>query len=370
VLKRTAAFLVALVLVGLAPACTKQQPKPGPDVWAVVNGKQILRSEVEKYYRSQAQSRAPSPEEALSFEMSILDELINNEILLERAGKMGLVATDSEVEGKLAELRAPYTEEEFQNRLRERGLTVEDVKNDIRRQLSIQKLLNREIVSKINVTDQDVANAYNENRGEFDVTEPEYHLAQIVVTPERNARVRNRREDDAATEAQARQKVAMLLAKLKAGTDFAALAADYTEDPTTASTGGDLGFIPQSALDHSDPALKRAVMALQPGQVSGVIHVNGSYRILKLIARVAPGQRALSDPQVQQEIRQTLRNRKEQLLRAAYLATLRDQARVTNYFAEQILESGGRLATPSPQVGAQAPAPVPGAPAAPPGGKP
>jgi peptidyl-prolyl cis-trans isomerase SurA len=367
VFKRTATFLAALTLVGLAPACTKQQPKPGPDVWAAVDGKQILRSEVEKYYRSQAQSQAPSPEEALSFELGILDELINNEILLERAEKLGLVATDSEIEGKLAELKAPYTEEEFAGWLRERGLTVEDLKNDIRRQLSIQKLLNREVVSKINITDQDVAKAYSENRAEFEVTEPEYHLAQIVVTPAPDPRAHNRRNDDAATEAQAQRKVAMLLAKLKAGADFAELAADYSEDPSTASTGGDLGFIPKSALDHSDPALKRVVMALKPGQVSRVIHAKGSYRILKLIARVEPGQRTLSDPQVQQEIRQALRNRKEQLLRSAYLATLRDQAHVTNYLAEQILESNGRLpAPPAPAVSATAP--PPGQPAAPPGG--
>ncbi len=360
--KRTAAFLVALALVGLAPACTKQQPKPGPDVWAVANGKQILRSEVEKYYRSQAQSQAPSPEEALSLELGILDELINNEILFERAQALNLAATDSEVEGKLAELKAPYTEEEFAARLQERGLTLEDLKSDIRRQLSIQKLLNREVVSKINITDQDVAQAYNENRAEFDVTEPQYHLAQIVVAPAPGTRAPARRSGATATEAQAQQKLAMLLAKLKAGTDFAQLAANYSEDSTTASAGGDLGFIPQSALDHSDPVLKRAVMVLKPGQISGVIHTKSGYRILKLIARVEPGQRSLSDPEVQQEIRQALRNRKEQLLRSAYLATLRDQAHITNYLAEQILESSGRLPAPP------AATPAPGLPAAPAGG--
>jgi len=365
VLKRTLASLVALTVLGLASGCKKQQPKPGPDVWATVDGKPILRSEVVKYYRSQAQSQAPSPEETLSYELSILDELINNEILLERAEKLGLMATESEVEGKLTELRAPYHDEEFQQRLRDRGLTVEDVKNDIRRQFSIQKLLNREISSKINITDQDISNAYNENRAEFNVTEPEYHLAQIVVTPRRDARVHNRRESDAASEGQARRKVAMLLAKLKAGADFAELATDYSEDPATATTGGDLGFIPESALSQSDPALKRAVMTLRPGQVSAAIRVKNGYRILKLIAREAPGQRVLSDPQVQEGIRQTLRNRKEQLLRSAYLAALRNQAQITNYLAQQILESNGRLPGPPPPA-----ARAPGQPTAPTGGKP
>ncbi|MGH9706343.1 MAG: SurA N-terminal domain-containing protein, partial [Candidatus Acidiferrales bacterium] len=70
---------------------------------------------------------------------------------------------------------------------------------------------------------------------------------------------------------------------------------------------------------------------------------NGGYRILKLIAKEAAGQREISDPQVQQSIRDMLRNRREQLLRSAYMAEARDEARVTNYLARQILESAGKL---------------------------
>jgi hypothetical protein len=69
----------------------------------------------------------------------------------------------------------------------------------------------------------------------------------------------------------------------------------------------------------------------------------GNYRILKLLGREAAGQRTLSDPQVQQTIRETLRSRKEQLLRAAYIAIARDESRVENYFARQVLEAQGRL---------------------------
>ncbi|HTW23195.1 MAG TPA: hypothetical protein VMD78_06325, partial [Candidatus Baltobacteraceae bacterium] len=70
---------------------------------------------------------------------------------------------------------------------------------------------------------------------------------------------------------------------------------------------------------------------------------NGGYRILKLIAKEAAGDRQLSDPQVQQAIRDALRTRKEQLLRSAYLIEARDEAHVTNYLARQILESAGKL---------------------------
>ena len=343
-MKRWLPGLGILAALGVAPACKKQVP-PAPDVWAVVNGEAVKRDEVEKYYRSRVtrETQEPSQEEALSLKLNILDELINNEILLERAKKLSLEASDGEVEDKFTEFKSPYTEDEFQRQMKDRGFTVDDLKRDLRRQLSIQKLINKEVVAKVTITDQDVTDFYNQSRSQFNVAEPQYRIAQIVVTPRKDPLLRNRKNDDATTEAEARHKCATLLERLAGGADFATLAMDYSEDPTTATTGGDLGYVPESALSQSDPALKKVVLALKPGQTSGVIALRDSYRILRLIAREAPGQRDLADPQVQQTIRDTLRNRKEQLLRAAYLATARDEARVTNYLARQVLESAGKL---------------------------
>jgi peptidyl-prolyl cis-trans isomerase SurA len=317
----------------------------------VVNGKEIKRDEVEKYYRTQvnAEGQQPSVEEALYLKLNVLDQLINYEILVERAKKLNCEATDGEVEDKFTEQKSPFTEEEFQRQLKERGMTVDDLKSDIRRQLSIQKLMNREVVSKITITDQDVTDFYNTNKSQFDVAEPTYHLAQIMVTPRKDPQIRNRKNDDATNEAEAQRKIKMLMDKLNSGADFSQLAMDYSEDMNTASTGGDLGFVPESGLNNAqvDPALKKVVLGLKPGQVSQPVETRDkdgmSYRIIKLLSREAPGQRSLSDPQVQQTIRDTLRSRKEQLLRAAYLAVARDEAHVTNYLARQVLESAGKL---------------------------
>jgi peptidyl-prolyl cis-trans isomerase SurA len=323
----------------------KSNVAPAADVWAVVNGKEIKRDEVEKYYRTRIspEGQEPSQEEALSLKLNVIDELINNEILLERAKKLNLEASDGEVEDKFTEFKSPYTEEEFQRQLKERGVTVEDLKNTVRRELSIQKLINREVVSKVAISDQDIADFYNSNKPQFNVAEPQYRVAQIVVTPRKEPQIRNRKNDDATSEAEAQRKVKMLVDRLNSGADFAQLAMDYSEDMNSAATGGDLGYVPESALNQSDPALKKLVLSLKPGQVSQPIVLKDNVRILKLVTREAPGLRGLSDPQVQQSIRDTLRNRKEQLLRAAYLAVARDEARVTNYLAQQVLESNGKL---------------------------
>ena len=341
------AFLpLAAVLLALAAGC-KQQERHSPDVWAVVNGVEIKRDEVEKYYHSRfnPEAQETSPEEILSGKLNVVEQLINNEILLERAKKQNLEASDGEVEDKFTELKSPYTEEEFQKKLKDGGMTVDDLKRDLRRQLSIQKLLNREVAAKISITDQDVVDFYNTNRNQFNVAEAQYRISQIVITPRKDPQVRNRKNDDATNEAEAQRKAKMLQDKLNSGADFAQLAMDYSEEPNTAATGGDLGYIPESSLNavQTDPMLKKAVMSLKPGQVSPPIQLKDSIRILKLVAREAAGQRGVNDPQVQQMIRDTLRNRKEQLLRNAYLAVARDEARVTNYLALQVIEAAGKL---------------------------
>jgi peptidyl-prolyl cis-trans isomerase SurA len=344
-LKDAAALLpLAAILFAVAAGCNRQA-QHAPDVWAVVNGKEIKREEIDKYYRTRVnpEGQEPSQEESLSLKLNVLDELINNEILLERAKKLNLEASDGEVEDKFTELKSPYTEDEFQRRLKEQGATVDDLKSDLRRQLSIQKLLNREVVAKISITDQDVSDFYNANRPQFNVAEPQYHIAQILVTPRKEQQIRNRKNDDATNEAEAQRKVKMLMDRLDSGADFAQLAMDYSEDMNTAGTGGDLGYVPESALNQSDPALKRIVLGMKPGQVSQPIQLKEGYRILKLITRESPGLRGISDPQVQQTIRDTLRNRKEQLLRSAYLAIARDEARVANYLAQQVIEAAGKL---------------------------
>ena len=356
---RLFASLVLAIALGTVASC-RRQATPGAEVWARVNGHEIKHQEVEKYFRTlvMQQGQEPSVEEAALLKLNIIDELVNNEILLERARTQGLEAGDGEVEDKFTELKSPYTEEEFQKQLRERGLTVDDQKRSLREQLSIQKLINREVVSKITITDQDIGDYYAANQSKFNVAEPQYHVAQILVTPVKDRQIRNRKNDDAVTDAQAQKKADALLKEIDAGADFTQVAMDYSEDPANAPTGGDLGWMPESDLrnPHKETAeLSRAVLLLRPGGVSRVIHTgDGSYRILKLIARESAGLRSIEDPQVKEAIRSTLRNSREQLLRAAYIATAREEARVENFYARQVLESGGRV--PASSAKPQAPA--------------
>jgi len=348
-LKGSLRFALALAVpVAVGTACSV---KPlGSDVAASVDGHKIYNADVEKYYQNQTagSDQNPAGEQATSLRLSILSKLIDNEILMRRAEKLGLLATDDEVDRKLNEIKSPFTKEEFDARLKEKKLTLDDFKHDLRESLTVDKVLNKEVTSKINISDKDISSYYNDHKAEFNLVEPRYHLAQIFVTTTPNPQVHNLKNDKAQNEADARKKVQMLLNRLDSGDDFATLAMNYSEDSETSGNGGDLGFAPESSLKSTDAATRDLVMRLKPGQYSPIVTVINpmtkqliGFRIVKLISKEPAGQRELSDPRVQEAIRSQLRDRREQLLKSAYYEVLRDQAKVENYYAEKVLGANG-----------------------------
>src|SRR5579875_1306813 len=307
--------------------------RPAPaNVAALVNGHAITYAALAKQYESQfaTPGERASDDQSEIQKLEVLRTLIDGEIMLQRAERQGLMATDADVEAKFTELKAPYTQEEFQKQLNARKMTAEDLRTQLRRDLSVAKLFNKEITSRITITDKDITDFYAANKASF-------NLAQILVTPVPDGNVRNLKNDKAQNDEQARKKIENLYARLKQGEDFAQLAQNYSEDPNSSPNGGDLGFIAESALDKANADLRRAVMALRPGEITPVQKTAEGYRILKLITREPAGQRDLTDPKVQQTIRETLINRKDQLLKAAYYEVARNEAKVVNYFAARIV---------------------------------
>jgi len=343
---RMSTALVTLLTLATLVGCKSQV---GGDVMATVDGRKIFRSDVDKYYENQVASaqQRPSGEQATTLRLNILHQLIDDEILMRRAEKLGLLATDDEVDRKFNEIKSPFSQEEFEQRLKDKKLTLADFKRDIRRSITVEKVMNKEVSSKINVTDQDITGYYNAHKSEFNLIEPQYHLAQILVTPTPNPQVHNQNAK-AQNEADARKKIQMIANRLDSGEDFATLAMNYSEDPETSGNGGDIGPAPESSLRNTDPATRDAVTKLKPGQYTPVVAVvnpatkqPAAFRIVKLVAKEPAGQRELSDERVKMAIRTQIHDRREQLLKSAYYEVLRNSAKVENYYAKKVLDSNG-----------------------------
>jgi len=342
---------VAAVLLfsgGLFSAVAGCHRSPSADVVATVNGKEIARAELERNYQVQLgdNPQKPSDQEADILRLNLLQKMILSEIEQQQAAKLNLTASDEDVNAKLTDIKAPYTEDQFNNLLKQRNMSLDDLKREIRRQLTETKLINKEIESKINITDAQISAFYAAHKSEFDLIEPRYHLAQIFVTT-MPAPPNGSMPGKQGGEAEARRRIDAAHTELVSGVDFATVAASVSEDPNTAANGGDMGFATESQL-KADPAVYAAVNNLKPGQFTDVIpeydptHKVVAFAIYRLLSRDAAGQRELNDPRVQQAIHQALHDNQKQLLQTAYLETLQDGARVHNYFAEEILKKGAQ----------------------------
>jgi peptidyl-prolyl cis-trans isomerase SurA len=343
---RRSTLWLGLACLTLTAGCNRPHQ---PDVVASVNGHPIDQATLERYYRTNLGNGPQQPSQVQSqiAHLNILRQLIDDDIKQQRAAKLNLVATDEEVEAKLAEIKAPFTQEEFNRQLKAKNMTLDDLKREIRRGLTNEKLMNREILSKINITDADITEYYNANKSLFNVVQPEYHLAEIVVSAQPPQQPASMQSSKGNTEAEAKKKIETLHTRLESGDDFGALASQFSEDASHASSGGDLGSVQESQL-RQDSAVFAAISKLKPGQITEVMpvydqnHKVDGYAIYKLLDKEAAGQYELNDPRVQQTIRGQLRESRAQLLRNAYDEMLRDQAHVENYYAEEIFKKGAQ----------------------------
>ena len=221
-------------------------------------------------------------------------------------------------------------------------MNMDDLRAQIRRDLTVNKLINREITSHIIITDSDVASFYNANKAMFNPAEPTVHMAQILVTPAPDPNVRNLKNNKAANPADAKNKIQDIMHRLQQGEDFSLLAQSYSEDPATAPNGGDMGFVPEANLEKLPPEVRKAIDSIQPNSISPIMQMADGYRIIKVFEREPAGQRELTDPRVQQSIRDTLINRKEQVLNAAYYEVAHNGAKIVNYLAQEVVENAGK----------------------------
>jgi len=326
-----------------APATPPPAREVSPDVWAVVDGREIRRDDVEKAYRRTVQPNpAISEEEALTAKLSVLDQMIVEDIMLAKAKQLKIELPESELDAAFNDGKKNISDEDFSKELAARNITASDMRDGLRRDITARKVIEQEVTSKITVTDQDVNDYFQANKAQFNLPEDAYHIAQIVITSGKEPQITNRTGDDATTPQAAAAKAQMVMERLKSGTPFNELAMDFSEDPQSAPRGGDVGLVPVSALRQVPPALRDAVTKAQPGTVN-VVPMEGGFTIVALVAKQTKGQRDPSMPDVKNGITQTLRGRREQLLRTAYVEAERNKATVVNHLARRIADSQGKL---------------------------
>ena len=335
--------VVALVAVLAVGSACSSSSTASADVVARVNGVDITVAELDKEFETRVEGADPSPavEEIEDLKQQLLGELITNEILRQLAAEAALTASDAEVDVQFNEFKSQYTAERFQELLDEQNLTTSELREQLRTNLTIEKLVNKEITSKISVSEAEIEDFFNKNKESFNLPET-FRIAHILVTPVEDTEINNAEGDDATTPQAASQKAQRLLTQIQGGADFATVARGFSEDPSSAPLGGDLNFQPIDSIGGIDPTLADAVLQMKVGEsFPRVVETRFGYHILKLLEQDAGGQKDLTDPRVQADIRQLIFNRKDQTLKGAFFEIARNKADIRNFLAERILARAG-----------------------------
>lgn len=284
--------LMVSMSVAAAPASSghatrANQPQTLDRIVAVVNDGVITQHQLNSRVRSasmqlQRQKVQLPPGDILR--QQVLDQMITERTQVQVALEAGVRVEDTELEQALNRIAAnqKMSTQQMRQVIEKDGVAWPDFREEIRSQMMIARVREREVDAKINVTPGEVDN-FLANQAATGAGE-EVHLAHIVIRIPEGA--------SPETLNKLRMKAVSIDDQAKAGRDFGQLAATYSES-NDAMQGGDLGF---RSVDSLPQVMSSAIANLKPGQVSDVVRSPSGFHIVKLIAR--KGGSAL--PQIQQ----------------------------------------------------------------------
>jgi parvulin-like peptidyl-prolyl isomerase len=353
--KQFSLLAVVVLLAVVFVACDRTRgsgDSKGTAVAASVNDKKIMLTEVDKILEQQAKSQQVQFSDMSQLELAagrlqVLDELIRREVLFQRADKEKLLPTDDEVAQAInAQKQQLGTQEEFQRVLKESGQTEEAMRDIARRQLAIQKLLDRTAAKIEPPTDKEVEDFYNNNKARY-VSQRGVSLAAIIVDPADNGAT-----NDAKSDTEAKTKIDIIYQQLKSGGDFATVAREKSEDPQSFLRGGDIGFFTEDQLKQSgfpQELITRFFSGMEVGSYTAPFQSSGRWTIFKLTdKRLQSENLTLDNPDVRKDATENILNQRKQILNAAMLEVAMREAKITNNLAQDMLNSSTSLSSLRP----------------------
>jgi parvulin-like peptidyl-prolyl isomerase len=317
---------------------------------ATVNGKTISMEEVERAIKQQAQGQESklSPLELAAARLQVLETLIQNEVLYQKAEKESTVPTDEEVTAEVNKQKTDshLSQEEFDKQMKQAGFDDKSLRENIKRGLAVKKLVDK-VTGKIEPPkDSEIEELFKGNPELF-LKKRGVRLAAIVVDPTDSGNGDTTRNDSEAS-----LKVKEILEKIQQGNDFAALAREYSEDPGSKLQGGDLGLIPEDELKKNFGA-EIAAGFMNPqfavGRVTNMIPIMGKGYIFKLQERIEKDEnQTLESPGVRQQITDLLINNRKQLLSQSYAAVAMNEAKIENFLAKKVVDNPNELSGARP----------------------
>lgn len=247
-------ILIFSLLLTLLPACSRQE-EAGSPVLLRVDGREVTLEQFHKEFSgSQPPEQKLSEDERNEMERAFLAQMIDRELALSEADRLGIVITLPEIEAAITETRSEYPEGTFESALRERGTNLKEWSEGLRRNLLMEKIIAQTVYSKIFVSDEEIQTYFKENRAEYDRPD-QVRARQLVVASEEEGK--------------------KVLGMLRQGDPFAEVARQFSMSPD-AEKGGDLGFFGRGEMPAEFDAV---VFKLTPGRLSDLIKSEYGYHV-------------------------------------------------------------------------------------------
>lgn len=319
---RTVAFAVLLaVAAGAAPRADILE-----QVLVKVNGDIITKTELEQRQIAALRQRQPNLRPSNDAELQkalqevtpdVIVSAVDELLFVQRGRELGYALSDEQFRNIIDSIKKENkieTEEQFAAALKQEGMTMDDLRQQLERNMLVTRVQQAEVMGKIGVTDVELQQYYNEHKSEF-TSQPQVTLRELLVAVPADEKGVNVAQDD-----EARAKTEAIRARLANGEPFAKLAGELSDSGSKAN-GGLIGPIDRADLS---PDLQEAIATLKPGDMTPVIRTPRGYQIVKLESVVEA--EAQPFEAARQAIADKLAGGKRQAETAKYVEKLRAQA--------------------------------------------
>jgi peptidyl-prolyl cis-trans isomerase C len=288
---------------------------------AIVNGVPISKAQYDRLMNPVQNKTALNGKNEITDEQiaqaknKIMDNLIATELLYQECKKVGIKVNDKEVLKTFNQQKAQFkSNEAFRAALIESNYNEGLLKNQIKIGLIIQSYIEQNFGKKTVIPDEDVKKYYDENIDKFKQPE-EIRASHILILAPSGTDQEKKDAFKKDTEA--------ILQRLKAGEDFASVAKEVSQDPSTKEKGGDLGFFTKGQMVKS---FEDSAFALSPGEMSDIVETEFGFHIIKVTDKKEA--KTVSLDEAKEGIRSSLKSAKVNSDVNKYIAELRSKAKI------------------------------------------
>ena len=357
----TAALAVFAIFLGACGGNTGGTSNGGTttdpnEIAARVNGKDIRMEEVDKAVKSQGQGEMAnlSPLELASARLSVLNQLVQAEVMYQKAEKEQTIPTEDDLNAEINKRKTAsnLSAEEFDRQMKAAGETEQSWRENVKKEMALQKLQEKISGRVENPKDSEIEEFYNTNKDQFK-NKRGAQLGAIVIDPTNSGQ-----GDTTIDEASANIRAKDVGQRAMSGSDFATLAREFSEDLSTRSSGGDWRYFTEDEMKQAfGPGVTDFIMTkMQNGQIlPQALPLQGKVLIVKLQRKQETDEDlTLESPGVRQQVTELLTNARKGLLWQSYAATAINEAKIENLLASKIVANPNELSGARPAAAQQA----------------